>query len=223
MQRGDLIPRQAAPWASCSRGLASSDRAPAMACQFSGITGSRLPPQASRTRDPDRDEPARPGVFPPHGQDEESTQGGRHAIPMTALPRQPRSRPGRPVRYLSSTAGAGTPEPARQGETARLAAVGAGVQPAQAAPFRHPTHRPPHPPRPTSGWTITRVTCAHPDPPCGAGTNGESAAAQTVMTRGDRSRQDECRPLTAAHLQRLGHRTQPARATMPTAAARIPA
>lgn len=28
MQRGDLIPRQAAPWASCSRGLASSDRAP---------------------------------------------------------------------------------------------------------------------------------------------------------------------------------------------------
>jgi hypothetical protein len=49
MQRGDLIPRQAAPWASCSRGLASSDRAPATACQFSGITGSRLPPQASRT------------------------------------------------------------------------------------------------------------------------------------------------------------------------------
>src|SRR5215471_10812294 len=49
MQRGDLIPRQAAPWASCSRGLASSDPAPAMASQFSGITGSRLPPQANRT------------------------------------------------------------------------------------------------------------------------------------------------------------------------------
>ena len=31
MQRGDLTPRQAAPWASCSRDLASSDRAPAMA------------------------------------------------------------------------------------------------------------------------------------------------------------------------------------------------
>jgi hypothetical protein len=29
---------------------------------------------------------------------------------------------------------------------------------------------------------------ALPDPPCGAGANGESAAAETVMTRGDGSR-----------------------------------
>jgi len=47
---------------------------------------------------------------------------------------------------------------------------------------------------------------ALPDPPCGAGANGESAAAETVMTRGDGSRPDECRPLTAARLQLLDHR-----------------
>ena len=48
---------------------------------------------------------------------------------------------------------------------------------------------------------------ALPDPPCGAGANGEPAAAQTAMTRGDGTRQDERRPLTAARLQLLGHRT----------------
>ena len=40
-----------------------------------------------------------------------------------------------------------------------------------------------------------------------AGLNGESAAADAVMTRGDGSRWDECRLLTAARLQLLGHRT----------------
>ena len=40
-----------------------------------------------------------------------------------------------------------------------------------------------------------------------AGANGESAAAQTVMTRGDNSRQYECRPLTAVCFQLIGHRT----------------
>ena len=45
-----------------------------------------------------------------------------------------------------------------------------------------------------------------------------------VMTRNDGNCcQEECRPLTAAHLRPLGHRTQAARAVMPTSAARIPA
>jgi len=39
------------------------------------------------------------------------------------------------------------------------------------------------------------------------GANGESAAPETVMTRGDGSHPDECRPLTAARLQLLDHRT----------------
>jgi hypothetical protein len=47
---------------------------------------------------------------------------------------------------------------------------------------------------------------ALPDPPRGTGANGGSAAAGMVMNRGDGSRQDECRPLTAC-LQLLGHRT----------------
>ena len=65
---------------------------------------------------------------------------------------------------------------------------------------------------PTGQVTLTpnvRVTMAHfrTRPTMRAGVNGGSRAADAVMTRGDGSRWDECRPLTAACLQLLGHRT----------------
>ena len=140
---------------------------------------------------------------------------------MTALPRRPRSRPGGPVRYLSSTAGAGRPGPARQGETACPApqSARASRQPKQhcfgAEPTGHLTLTP------TSGWTITRVTMAHQRPAM------RGRRQWPVRRRADRydprrpQPPGECRPLTAARLQLPGHRTQPARAMMPTAAARI--
>jgi len=82
------------------------------------------------------------------------------------------------------------------------AGVGASVQASSGSTLSAPNPPARSPWCPTSGWPWRTS-----GPAMQAGVNGESAAADAVMTRGDGSRWDECRPLTAAYLQLLGHRT----------------
>jgi hypothetical protein len=97
------------------------------------------------------------------GRVEQSIQGGRHAILLIALPRWPRSRRGGPVRYLSSHSRRGWAWPSTPWRNSwPSAGAGAGVQAAQALPFRRRTHRPPHP-----DARRKRDHGALPDPPCG--------------------------------------------------------
>jgi len=78
--------------------------------------------------------------------------------------------------------------------------------PESGAFVRRRTHRPPHPDARRQGWD--HHPGEHGAPPGPAMRAGrQSAAAETVMTRGDGSHPDECRPLTAARFQPLDHRT----------------
>ncbi len=119
----------------------------------------------------------------PTGRDEQNIQGGGHVILIIALPRWPRSQRAARSGVCLPTAGAdGWDQHAMAEQLAqRRNRRGRSGSPSSTLPAPNPTGHLTS----TPDVRLDQHPGEHgalPDPPCGAGANGESAAAEAVMT-----------------------------------------